>query len=483
MGKYSATTEHAFLQLTDRHLGVYNAWDTHYTAQLIQPLLNELDRHGLTDFYLTQVEPLQYAVLDMQRRGIPCNARARANLKRRITAELAETDKVILGADPTGELAQATPRNPNSIGSSKKLGRFLFETLGLKRAKLTDSGDPSTDQEALSRILRDLRKKDEYARPVLEALFHRSRLKTIKARYLAFDIEDGMVFPTVKMTGTKTGRFAYANPPLQQFPKECRWVFEAPPGEVFVAIDFQQLEARLLAYLSGDTVSIEVFESGGDVHRQNYMDCFGVSEWSEVASPDKARFWAKGFLYGLSYGGEAETMKLKLFCPCPKCAHLTPPTLKLSRQELRVAEDRWYARHPAVRTFHRDLEDQVRHTNSYTSPLGGKRILFQPWGKDLSREVKNLPMQGGGARLMNRSQIQLHKAGLPICLQMHDEFLFRMPEGPGRVLDQMIADACGVMESPVPEVGGVRFPVDVEVGGNWGPKGPDNPDGLTDYAP
>ncbi|MCH7685273.1 MAG: MiaB/RimO family radical SAM methylthiotransferase [Planctomycetes bacterium] len=180
-------------------------------------------------------------------------------------------------------------------------------------------------------------------------LFHRSRLKTIYQRYLKLEPDpDGRVRAQVKMYGTKTMRFSYSEPALQQFPPEARHVFKAEAGHTFLQADYSQLEARILAYLSGDTPSIQVFESHGDVHNRNAADLFELAP-EEITKPH--RNFAKAFLYGLSYGGDVDTMKTKLFCPCPKCEAVVPPTLKLKRADLKMAEEKWHRIHRRVAKY------------------------------------------------------------------------------------------------------------------------------------
>jgi DNA polymerase-1 len=470
--KYAANTDHAFLKLTNSLLGIYNLHDCHETAKLVHPLLQELTDNGQLPYYLNNIEPLQRPVIAMAKRGLLVDKQTLRETRMRIAKELEETDAVVVQADPTGRLGVPTGRSPNSIGSTKVLREFLFSTLGLRASKKTETELDSTDQEALFRILRDLRKRDELSRPILEALFHRSRLRTLFQRYLTFDIDpDGRVRAQVKMHGTKTWRFAYAKPALQQFPQELWSVFRAKPGHLFLAADYSQLEAKLLAYLSGDSESIGVFESGGDVHTENAIDLLGELPLDEGGkAPKPERGFAKTFLYGLSYGGAVETMKMKLFCPCPRCEAQVPPVFKLSPVKMKAAERRWFQKHHAVRKFQRDTAEFIRRHNYYESPVaeGARRYFAAPWSKDLDREAKNLPMQFGGAIIMNASQVRLHAIGAPIVLQRHDEFMLEIPSSPGRVVDQWVADVRGIMEEPIVGLGGVSFNVDVEAGESWG---------------
>ncbi len=266
----------------------------------------------------------------------------------------------------------------------------------------------------------------------------------------------------VKMYGTKTMRFSYSEPALQQFPPEARHVFVSAEGNSLLQIDFSQLEARELAYFSGDTPSIQVFESDGDVHKQNASELFDIPP-EEVSKPH--RNFAKTFLYGLSYGGSVETMKTKLFCPCPKCEKSVPPTLALKRADMKDAETRWSRIHHRVREFQEETAKGVRNRHYYESPMGARRWIAKPWGAELDRELKNLPMQFGGALLMNQRQVALDRLSCPIILQMHDSFLLEVPDSE---VDSWAETVKGVMEAPVDGLGGVSIPVDIEVGKNWG---------------
>ena len=463
VSKYATNTDHLFLQLPDVTLGIYNCRDAYETARLVKPLLDEAKERGNLPYVLEVMEPLQTAVINMQSRGMLLDKDALRKYRATVKADLDASDHIVLQADPTGELRQPTTKYPNGIGSPKRLGKFLFGTLGLKPHKKTDTGFDSTDQESLYRILRTLRKKDAKNLPVLMALFHRSRLRTIYQRYLNLEPDpDGRVRAQVKMYGTKTMRFSYSEPALQQFPPEARHVFKASDGFTFLQADYSQMEARILAYLAGDTPSQRVFEADSDVHVQNAVDLFELRP-DAVTKPH--RLFAKAFLYGISYGGSVDTMKTKLFCPCEKCEKSVPPTLQLKRTDMKAAEERWHRIHRRVTEFQDETARFVRQHHYYESPLGARRYIAKPWGAELSRELKNLPMQFGGALLMNQRQVWLDQLHCPIVLQMHDSFLLEVPTG---MVDHWAQKVKTVMESPVQGLNGVSVPIDVETGRDWG---------------
>ena len=455
--------DHKWFSIDDWTMGAYNAWDCRVTALVFPRLLQELQDNQQWTFYQSDYWPLVQAVLTMQQRGLLVDRNEKTRYRKALRKELRETD---------AEIQAFSNREDFNVNASKQRGELLFDTLGLRPEKITRTGQRSTDQDALIRVLRKLRKKDEHARPVLEALFHRSRLHTIDTRYLDFDVsEDGRVRPTVKAYGTETLRLAYAEPPLQQYPKEARNIIHTEDGRCFVAADYSQLEARILAVLAGDRASLRVFETGEDIHLQNASDLFGHNreQWDEMdpTAATACRDFAKSFLYGTMYGGEAETMKNKLYCPCDKCKDKVAPTLGLGPKKKREAEDRWLGRHPAVTKWRKGLARQVFEDKFHVNPFGYKRYFLQPVGDGLKREAYNFPIQSSAACIVNRAMVKLHsmRYPAPIVLQMHDSLMLEVPE---HEVDHWATTLKHTMETPVPELSNAVFPVELSVGKSWG---------------
>jgi len=459
------TTAHKWLNLDDDSVGIYNAWDTYATARVVQPLTQELKDNGQWDYFqewFTSMAPVVHA---MWQRGAGClDKEAKTKYRRALRKELKETEDAIREHWP-----ERHGFTDKFFNSPKQRAIFLFDTLSLKPAPETHKRtNRSTDQSSLIYILDRLRQMDTGARPVLHNLFHRSRLNTIDTRYLTVEEENGRVRPTIKLPGAETGRLAYANPPLQQWPEECRHLLVTQPGYVFVAADYKQLEARIMAYLSADLASIKVFEAGGDIHRQNTQDLFGYTdlEWEDLDHIVRAatRDFAKRFIFGIGYGGAAETMSQKLFCPCPRCVDKAPAQLNLPRKKLREIEDRWGAKHHAVLTW-RDgiVRSVVQGDHTWTSPFGYRRFFFTPYPK-VKTEIYNCPMQHCAAKIVERAMIDLHRLGAPLVLQMHDDLMLEVPIGEA---DRWAGVLQRVMEQSIPELGGVSFPVEVKVGVSW----------------
>jgi DNA polymerase I-like protein with 3'-5' exonuclease and polymerase domains len=133
-----------------------------------------------------------------------------------------------------------------------------------------------------------------------------------------------------------------------------------------------------------------------------------------------------------------------------------------------------------VKAFQDELCESVRKNHYYDSPFGVRRWISKSWGKDLEREVKNIPEQLNAALIMNESQVLLHRRRAPIILQRHDEFLLEIPEAD---LDMWVETLREVMERPIPQLGGAIFPIDIQVGKNYGAYHKDtNPYGMRDIS-
>ena len=465
----TVNTQHKWLQIPDRELAIYNGIDCLATAEAIPVLLEEARDHDLLAYWEREVWPLADAVVAMQKRGIHCDQANRRDYTTKVKAELAEVDAELL-ADAPAYLAEPTGDSPNSLGSGLKVGKWLYEELGLRVGKRSETGRPSVDQEALLGLWRNLRKRDAPAKRHLENLLHRSRLRTISQRYLSFDVwPDGRVHPTIKMIGTETLRFAYADPPIQQWPEECRQMLSARPGHILVGADYSQLEARIAAILFNVTRDLEILASGEDLHTITAKEVFQItnSEWDAMDSHARKarRNYTKSFRYRIIYGGDPNqvgALGSKVFCPCPRHEH--EPVTNLEPGTIVAASQRFLANRPEIERSRYRLLDEVRKNRSLRMPLGRKRLFFGPTDA-VKREIYNAPIQTTAAELINRAMRKLHQQGLPIFLQLHD---YLGAEVPLSQAAETAAQIKAAMEAPCEELGGATFPVDVKFELPWG---------------
>lgn len=494
--------------MPDLQLALYNSHDLVATARSWLALRRELKDHGQWSFYRNNVWPMVEVCYQMQSRGLPISESKRTELLERYRGELAENDQILHDTyrrtarcehesaeavfglfqwlfPPPGKagakfrrrrapftkaqwdkLSKVLTLNPDS---DPQMRRWLYEDLALKPTLRTEGGSWSVSQEALLRIYQRLRKKDEPWIPVLHALLHRSRINTILERYMGFEIVNGRAYPIVKVHGAETGRLAYSNPAVQQWPPEIRGMLQAKDGFVLLSGDYSQLEVRIWAVRSRDPIELEVIRTGGDPHAQMAKEAFGYShdQWDDLTDETRksARLWAKTFRFGvLMYGGEPDTAKTKVLCPCPKCESRLPENVP--RKVMKERSQRWFARHPQAVRYREELVRSVLGRNTsgwYTTAFGRRRKFHGPF-EDCKRELLNFDIQPCAAEVMNRAMIRLHHLGAPMIFQNHDELVLECPEAEA---DRWAPVMKREMERPVPELDNTVFPIDLRRGKSW----------------
>jgi hypothetical protein len=323
----------------------------------------------------------------------------------------------------------------------------------------------------------------------------------------------GRVYPTIKMTGTESGRFSYADPPVHSWPDEIRHLVRPREGYLWLGTDYQQVEARVFAILTNDTKDLEVFrrfdenpeDREWDIHYRTACDLFGYGISELLSKPGKQvkgiRDYSKNFRYGvLLYGGSPTITKAKVGCPCPRCADKSPPTVEVTPTERKRHADRWFTQHPNVAQWRERISYEVMRTHALKGPMGQKWYFLSPWSTAVQREAWNRIIQGTAATIIHRAMRGLHRLGCPMCLQHHDALCAETYDGPQGCLPRPVEDDSVVvwrnwrnevfdptsgtrywanqmreiMEQPVPELDNRRFPVEITCGPSWGEMRPWN---------
>lgn len=116
--------------------------------------------------------------------------------------------------------------------------------------------------------------------------------------------DDGRLHPSFNLTGTKTGRRSCTNPNLQQTPRwdYIRSCLGAPPGWLFLEVDYSQLEVRIAAWFANEETMLRLFEEGVDIYRYFAAKALGIP-MEEVTKDQrqKAKAAVLGFLYGMGH--------------------------------------------------------------------------------------------------------------------------------------------------------------------------------------
>jgi DNA polymerase-1 len=383
------------------------------TFQLAPVLRDRLAHRDQLALYEDVELPLVRILTEMEARGIAVDPAALDELSREVDAAVVRLQEEIY----------ALAGGPFNIGSPQQLGTVLFDNLSLPNGGRTKTGW-ATGIEVLQPLARD----HEIVAKVLE---YREVTK-LKNTYI--DVipkllgADGRLHTVFNQTSTATGRLSSTNPNLQNVPvrgdlgRRIRLAFVAPsPSRLLLAADYNQIELRIMAHLSGDEAMRAAFRRGDDIHDVTARGIFGIVEPESPSSNQRriAKSVNFGLLYGMSEFGLAQR-------------------LEIERIEARAMTDAYFARFPSVRDWiAQNLEFGREH--GYVSTILGRRRYFP----DLrtrnfalraaaEREATNAPMQGSAADLMKLAMVRVDRAlresGLDaqMLLQIHDELIFEI---------------------------------------------------------
>lgn len=405
------------------------------TLALVAPLRECMARENAANVFDGIEMPLVPVLAKMERAGMLVDPDRLHSLSEGLATQIADVERSIrdLAGDETF-----------NIGSPMQLSHVLFDVMGLptKGLKKTKRGYYSTNAKVLSDLARD----HEIVRLILD---WREKSK-IKSTYLdtlgPLRRGDGRVHTTYNQTITATGRLSSSDPNLQNIPtrselgRTVKTAFSAGEGSVFLAVDYSQIELRLLAHLSGDEHLVRAFNEGEDFHAETAARVFGVPV-SEVTPDLRSR--AKAVNFGIVYGQQAYGLS---------------QSLHISMVEARDMIDRYYEAYPGVRTFLDNVVARARQTGYAETMYGRRRHIPELKAKNPQlrgfgeRTAMNHPMQGTAADIikiaMARVSRRLEEEGFAahMILQVHDELDFECPVDEVEALTAMVRD---VMEHVV----------------------------------
>ena len=428
----------------------YAAEDADITLRLWQLFKPQLHRVEVTKVYETLERPLVPVLAAMERSGVKVDRDTLSRMSNAFAQKMAGLED---------EIYQLAGRKFN-VGSPKQLGEILFDEMALEGGKKGKTGAYATGAD----VLEDLATEHDLPARVLDWR-QLSKLKSTYTDALQDHInpDTGRVHTSYSIAGASTGRLASTDPNLQNIPirseegRRIREAFVAEPGKVLVALDYSQIELRILAHIANIPELKQAFQDGIDIHALTASEMFGVpldEMTSDVRRQAKAINF--GVIYGISGFGLARN-------------------LRIPRAEAQGFIDRYFERFPGIRTYMNDTKAFAKE-HGFVQTLFGRKIHTPeisakgPRAGFAQRAAINAPIQGTAADVIRRAMIRMPDAikGLPatMLLQVHDELLFEVEKG---AEDALIDAARHVMENaadPVVKLD-VKLTVDAGIGSNW----------------
>ncbi|MCY9876092.1 DNA polymerase I [Vibrio natriegens] len=313
-----------------------------------------------------------------------------------------------------------------NMNSPKQLQAILFEKMGLPVVKKTPSGTPSTNEEVLQELALDY--------PLPKLILEYRGLAKLKSTYTdklpkMINPTTGRVHTSYHQAVTATGRLSSTDPNLQNIPirneegRRIRQAFVAPTGYKILAVDYSQIELRIMAHLSGDQALLDAFRDGKDIHAATAAEIMGVGI-DQVSSEQRRR--AKAVNFGLIYGMSAFGLAKQLGIP---------------RGEAQTYMDKYFERYPGVMQYMEDTRSAAAD-QGYVETIFGRRLHLPEIKsrngmrrKAAERAAINAPMQGTAADIIKKAMllvdqwIQAEGDGrVKLLMQVHDELVFEVEE-------------------------------------------------------
>ena len=346
-----------------------------------------------------------------------------------------------------------------SITSNIQLVR-IFESLGADITETTPAGHKSVSKDQLDILLRD---GSADVKQLADIVLKQRKADKLANTYFKNFMEkniDGVVHPSIKTMGARTGRMSITDPALQTLPAGDATVRRAfiprEEGNVIISSDLDQVEFRLTANFSQDPQLINLFNEadavGGDVFtsimQQVYAD-------DTLQKSDPRRKLIKGTVYGKLYGAGVSKMAL---------------TAGVSDAQMKDVVEAFDSNYPGVKKMSAEIEDfgtrRIRNEGvGYVKTRLGRKL---PCDEDRVYSLTNYLIQASAAEVFKQSLVRLDQADLTeyLIVPVHDEIVLEAPQEEAKEVMETVKECMTTRDGwDVPLTAGVE-------GGflNWGAK-------------
>ncbi|MEC6798675.1 DNA polymerase I [Photobacterium sp. S4TG1] len=440
-----------FNQIDLEQAGPYAAEDADITLRLHNALYPKVAAdEKLNKVFETIEMPLVPVLSRMERTGVYIDSALLGAQSIELAQRLDEIEK----------LAYELAGEEFNLSSPKQLQAILFEKMALPVIKKTPSGTPSTNEEVLQELALDY--------PLPKLLLEYRGLAKLKSTYTdklpkMVNVATGRVHTSYHQSGTVTGRLSSSEPNLQNIPvrnqegRRIRQAFVAKPGYKILAVDYSQIELRIMAHLSGDPALLDAFRHGKDIHAATAAEILGLAI-DDVSTEQRRR--AKAINFGLIYGMSAFGLAKQL---------------DMGRNEAQDYMNVYFERYPGVLDYMESTRNSAAELG-YVETLFGRRLYLPDIKarnglrrKAAERAAINAPMQGTAADIIKLAMIavdewvqQQPQGQVSLLMQVHDELVFEVESS---VLDSVTAKVQELMEQAATLA--VPLIADAGYGDNW----------------
>ena len=378
------------------------------------------------DFIYEDIEkPLIEILFNMERDGFRVNRERLFELDKEYSEKLEKLTKEIYSE--AGE--------EFNINSPKQVAHILFDKLGIKSYN-------NKKQSTKAGILEELRHI-----PLVDNILTYRKFAKLKNTYIdvyeKLTSESGdVIHTTFNQTLTSTGRLSSSEPNLQNIPtrddygKNLRKIFVSKfGGGKIISADYNQIELRLLADMSGEEDLIKSYKEGRDIHSLTASQIFNV-DIDKVTPLERREAKAVNFgiIYGISEYGLSQNIKITVDSAKKYISSYFsryPKVKEFMDNNVAFAKEKGYA----VTKFGRIRKIPEINSSKYNIRMFGERVAM------------NMPLQGTASDIIKLAMIRVAKSlkdknlKSQLILQIHDELIIDTYPGEEEVVKTVLKEA------------------------------------------
>jgi DNA polymerase-1 len=407
MSKEEQTSDWNVPELTRDQLS-YSGMDAVAVKKLYQ-ILSDLLKQGKRAKTYALMRDAMPAIAQLELNGIHFDVEKHAKLMKAWQIkkpDAAEKLKQVLGP-------YTSPDSPKQLSDWLKA---CLEPDDLNIWPKTKTGQLKTDANTLARY-----PEHPLATPLLLYKEADKMLSTFGTGYTEhINPKTGRIHSNFRLGGTTTGRFSCYSPNIQNPPrdKSFRELFSAPPGRSIIVADYEQIELRIAALVSGDKNMLEIYKRGQDLHKMTAATTADVP--SEEVTKDQ-RQAAKpvnfGLLYGQGYRGLARYAKATY-------------GVNMTENDAKLAKEAFFKAYPDLRSWQQSAAQEAERTKRVVTPCGRTRDFNKEARGYRYTEALNTPIQGGAAEVLMAALSRLPKCLKGIDAKLvnivHDEIVLEV---------------------------------------------------------
>lgn len=407
---------------------LYNCKDTTCTREILPVVLRDARELGSIVNYERTLSIFP-AILAMQLRGV------RIDMKKKVELGKDFSNRAFLAQQTLNALAE----DEININSPKQITAFLYVTMGMPMQYAHRTKKPTTDKDAINRLLKKYHKKATRENQILKAIAEFKKFSKLASTYTSMEVDtDGRIhtsyswISTFRLNSSESPFGGGGN--LQNIPvrteegREIRRLFIPDEGLVFLAADQSQAEAREVAWLAGDKRLIELYETPGfDVHWTRAKEILRIPQ--NIPYNKKALFKSplleeeqvlefyrrlgKTIVHAFNYKMGPRMLQTILI---REGVYLPELTCKRLIQSTRNAN-------PMTVSWQNRVGEEVKRTRVIVTPLGDRREFRGRMNEELVRSAIAFNPQCTVGRLTQLAQKEVHDKVLECeqLLNVHDE--------------------------------------------------------------